>query len=119
MPFSLITKTPTEFTSTWNSPTDSGNYKLHWAATQTSSAMLKSGVSIITNGATSLTVPFSFPALASGDYSVIPRFSNVVDGSPIHQPIVITNKSLTDFTAKWNQPVDSGNYKLEWILKTL
>jgi len=117
-PLCISSKTSTDFTTTWNMPTDSSNYKMHWMASYTSSAMLKSGVKPISTLATTVTVSFAFPALSSGSYVVIPRMSNLTDGSSLLQQVVVTEKTLTSFTAKWNQPVDSANYRLDWILKT-
>lgn len=118
-PINVTDKDTTQFTSMWNRNTDTANYNLHWVATLTSGANLKSGSNTISNGTTSLTVTFSFPGLISGSYALVPRMSNIVDSNTIYQPITVTAKSLTGFTAKWNQPVDSANYKLDWILKTL
>jgi hypothetical protein len=118
-PVNITYKDSTDFSTSWNRATDTVNYMLHWMATFTSSSMLKSGATAISNGSTSLTVPFVFPALSTADYALIPRMSNIVDGSTIYQPITVTSKTMSNFTAKWNQPVDSANYKLEWILKTL
>lgn len=118
-PVNITVKDSISFTTKWNINTDTANYKLHWAATLTSGSTLKSGVNPISNGTTSLAVTFGFPALSTGSYALIPRMSNIVDGSSIYQPITITSKSILGFTAKWNQPVDSSNYKLDWILKTL
>ena len=117
-PVCISSKTSTDFTTKWNMPTDSSNYKMHWMASYTSSAMLKSGVKPISTLATTATVSFAFPALSSGSYVVIPRMSNLTDGSSLLQQVVVTEKTLTSFTAKWNQPVDSANYRLDWILKT-
>lgn len=118
-PLNVTYKDATDFVTSWNRPTDTANYKLHWMGTFTSSSMLKSGANSIDVGATHKTIDFSFPALNTSDYALIPRMSNIVDGSSIYQPITVTAKSMSSFTAKWNHPVDSGEYKLEWILKTL
>jgi hypothetical protein len=118
-PLNITGKNSTDFTTSWNRSTDTANYDLHWIATFTTSSMMKSGSNPISNGATSLTVNFGFPALGSANYALVPRMTNVTDGSTVYQPITVTSKNIGNFTAKWNQPVDSANYKLDWILKVI
>ena len=118
-PVNITVKDSISFTTKWNINTDTSNYNLHWAATLTTGSTLKSGINIISNGATSISISFGFPALATGSYALIPRMSNVTDTNSLYQPITVTSKTISGFTAKWNQPVDSVNYKLDWILKTL
>jgi len=118
-PINITSKNSSGFTSMWNMNTDTANYGLHWMATFTSSSVLKAGSTPISNVATSVTVPYIFPALASSNYAVVPRLTNITDSSTLYQPITVTSKTLTSFTAKWNQPVDSVNYTMDWILKTM
>jgi hypothetical protein len=41
---------------------------------------------------------------------------NTVDVTPQFQPMTVTAKSTTGFTASFNAPTDSGNYKLDWLV---
>lgn len=58
-----------------------------------------------------VTFSASFPTT---DYAVLAQMKNLVDSNPQFQPIVITSKSVSGFTASWNAETDSGNYVLEW-----
>lgn len=81
-----------------------------------SGSVERAGSYSVGNGNTSVTVVFSTP-VANTNYSVTADFSNIVDANPQHQPVTITNKTVNGFTAKWNAPTDSGNYKLEYQTK--
>ena len=59
-----------------------------------------------------VTLPFAF---ADTSYIVSPSFANLTDADPQFQPITITNKTTTNFTASWNVPTDSSNYYLQYI----
>lgn len=101
----------------WNDNTDSTNYDLEFLANSANCSTLKSFIIDIPNGASSLVVSFPFFDMESNSYAVAARFQNTVDAEAgvLRQPITITSKSATGFTAKWNTPVSSANYKLEWI----
>lgn len=71
----------------------------------------------IGNGVTSVVV--TFPAnLQTGNTS--PRIDvemiNTTDANPQFQEVVITARSNTGFTATWNAPTDSANYKLAYFV---
>lgn len=70
---------------------------------------------VIANGATSVSVTFPTP-FPGTNYVVLPSFVNLVDPNPQFQDIVVTNKTTSGFTATWNAPVDSANYKLGYIV---
>ena len=75
------------------------------------------GEASITNAATSTTV--NFPAtLQTGNTTprVVAWMVNTTDANPQFQEVVITARSATAFTATWNAPVDSANYKLAWVV---
>lgn len=112
----FTSKTTTDYVASWNINTDSTAYDFEYAALSSSCPTLKSGVESINSGATELSVTFPFPALTSSSYALIPRFQNLVDGSILYQPITTTAKSISGFTVKWNTPVDSSNYALNWIV---
>lgn len=72
-----------------------------------------SGVATIGNG--SQTVSIVYPsAMPDTTYSLTFSITNLVDANPISLIVVGTTKLTTGFTATFNAPADSANYKLEW-----
>ena len=69
----------------------------------------------ITNATSSVVVTYS-STIGSTNYAVTCTMRNIVDTSPEFQPITITAKSATGFTATWNAPVDTANYFLEYTV---
>lgn len=69
----------------------------------------------IGSGSTSIVVTFPSP-LVTTSYSVIASIANLTDSNPEFIPIVITNKTVSGFTASWNTPTDSSNYLLDYIV---
>jgi hypothetical protein len=67
----------------------------------------------LTIGTTSASVSFSTP-FSDNDYAVTAVMINTTDTLPEFQPITITAKSASGFTAKWNDPLDTGNYSLTY-----
>lgn len=69
----------------------------------------------ISLGITSITVTFpsDLPGLS---YIVQANFANYTDANPDFQPITITNKTISGFTAVWNAPTDTSNYFLDYIV---
>ena len=67
----------------------------------------------LTIGTTSIAIAFSTP-FVDNDYAVTPVMINTTDASPEFQPITITAKSASGFTASWNDPLDTGNYVLNY-----
>lgn len=115
----VLTDTNSTFTPKWNVPMDTGNYLIDWNSVTVSSSDRKSGVVSLPFGSTSISVNYIFPTLNSAVYSLIPRFENVVDGSVIYQAITVTTKTLTGFTAEWNLPLDTNNYRIKWTLNRI
>lgn len=76
------------------------------------------GVESVPNGATQVSIVFAV-ARANTNYSVLPVWSNLLDAEPQFQPIVVTDKQTTGFTAKWNAPTDSANYSVEYIVRDI
>jgi hypothetical protein len=72
------------------------------------------GTNIIANGVSSVSVTFA--ALPNTSYVVLAQMVNTVDVTPQFQPMTVTAKSTTGFTASFNAPTDSGNYKLDWLV---
>ena len=71
----------------------------------------------VSNAASSAVV--TFPGTLQGATST-PRIVCVLfdstDASPQFQPVTVTARSSTGFTATWNAPTDSANYKLLYIV---
>lgn len=106
----ITNKTTSGFTAKWNSNTDSVNYSLSYIVPGALTAIAEAAVP---NSATTLTVTLNIP-FNSSLYAVVASLQNVVDGSVQYQPVVITNKTPTSFTAKWNAPTDSANYVISY-----
>jgi hypothetical protein len=72
----------------------------------------------IVDGNDFVEVEFDTPyATANWHFVGSPVISNVVDGTPLGIMVVgLTVRSTDGFTVKLSAPVDSGNYKLEWIV---
>ena len=66
-------------------------------------------------GSISVTVVFPTP-LSATTYVVIAQLVNKTDPDPDFQPITITNKTTTGFTATWNMPLDTANYLLDYVV---
>ena len=77
----------------------------------TGGSAFRAACATVTNGTTSVTVTFS-SVFADTSYSANATFENTTDTNPQFQPVTITNKTISGFTATWNAPVDSGNYLL-------
>ena len=75
------------------------------------------GEAPISNGASSIVV--NFPATLVGGNAtpkVIAWMINTTDASPQYQEVVPIARSAFGFTASWNAPVDSANYKLAYVV---
>ena len=62
---------------------------------------------------TSIAISYSTP-FVDNDYAVTAVMINTSDTSPKFQPITITAKSASGFTATWNDHLDSNNYSLTY-----
>lgn len=91
-----------------------GSGNLSWQTASGFSGRANGTANTISASATSKAVTFS-STLGTTNYAVIAMMNNLVDANPQFQPITITNKSATGFTATWNAPTDSANYILEYI----
>jgi hypothetical protein len=69
----------------------------------------------IASGQTSVTVTLATEQ-SSNNYVVLCQLSNIVDSSVQYQPITISNKTPSGFTATWNGPTESANYKLDYAI---
>ena len=95
----------------WDDTTDRFKRTDKDPADITGGSAFRADCAAVSNGATSVTVVFS-SVFADTSYTANAIFENTTDANPIFQPVNITNKTTTGFTASWNAPVDSGNYTL-------
>lgn len=68
-------------------------------------------------GDTAITVAFS-STLDSTDYALTCTISNTVDPITVYRPLTITNFTPTGFTVKWNDPIETSNYYLNYTATT-
>lgn len=106
----VTNKTNTGFTVKWNAPTDSANYEIGYVVPGNLVALAETAVPA---GTTTITVTLSVP-FTSTTYAVIAMLQNTVDGAPQFQPAVVTNKTNSSFTVRWNAPTDSANYVIAY-----
>lgn len=105
-PIVVTAKTTGNFTSSWNVPTDSANYKISYMVNAT-------GQESVSASATSKTL--SLPVdYGNSNYSVYALMTNTTDPSPQFQPLVITAKTNSTFTVSWDDPTDSANYSITY-----
>jgi len=88
------------------------------ASELTGTSDTRAGKVDLTISSTSISVTLS-EAFPDNNYAVTPVMLNTVDGSPVYQPVIITAQSGTGFTASWNSPLLTGNYKLVYTAKAL
>jgi len=79
-----------------------------------SSATVDGSNVAVSNGATESTITLGV-TMPNTNYKVSVCWRNTVDASPDFQPLVITAKTTTSFTVKWNVATSSANYSLEYI----
>jgi hypothetical protein len=82
--------------------------------TWTSATAMYANVATLSLSDASKVITFS-TAFPDTNYQVIAQLVNTTDTNPQFQPITITAKSTTGFTAKWPVGVDSANYSLSYI----
>lgn len=71
----------------------------------------------ILSGASNKVISFS-SAQPDTAFIVFAQLENTVDASPLFQQVEIIAKSTTGFTASWNMPTDTANYKLSYVIPT-
>ena len=116
-PITITNKTTGGFTAKWNIPIDTSNYELCYSASPSGFSQVSSVESLafdIDSKVVTLSPPFG-----NTNYVVTANFSNTIDADPLYQPLTITNKSTSGFTAKWNMKTDTSNYALEWHISVI
>lgn len=106
-----VTKTVSGFTCKLNAPTDSNNFKLMYIVPLKAFHMEEFAVP---NGVNSVTPVYRIPENGA-NYGLVAALQNTLDGSPQFQPLVVSVKSSTGFSALWNNNTDSGNYVLSYM----
>jgi len=113
-------KSANGFTAEWPAPLDSGDYFLDYIAyvpdlgETTGDVARKMGFNALTPSDVGKNVIFPTP-FPDALYSVACRFSNELDPGPQYQSLVVTSKSMNGFVVEWPAPVDSNNYRLEFL----
>lgn len=69
----------------------------------------------LSSGVSSATVTFP-AAIGNSTYRVAAWIFDSTDANPQFQPVTITARTSTTFTATWNANTDSVNYKLMYIV---
>lgn len=80
----------------------------------TSSATYTAKKVALTSVTTSLVV--TIPAQPDTSYIVLAMMENDLDAFPQYQQVEVVAKSTTGFTFKWNSPLNSNNYILNYII---
>jgi len=75
---------------------------------------IRSGQVAITNGVATITGTYS-SVMPNTSYALTVQMLNSTDANPQFQPITITSKTASGFTAKWNANADSANYILDYV----
>ncbi|MHA2067046.1 MAG: hypothetical protein ACXABY_21980, partial [Candidatus Thorarchaeota archaeon] len=120
LPVTVSAKSGTGFTADWSANTDSANYVLDYLIRDNSAAptvgevVFRSGTEAVGSGVKSLAVVFSSD-IGSAIYAIRPNLINTTDASPQVQPVTVTNKTSTGFTANWSANTDSANYEIDYI----
>lgn len=84
-----------------------------WLALFTAS--VRAGSVAVSSAVQTATITFSSP-LANTNYAISVNMRNTTDTNPQYQPVVISAKSTTGVTVKWNANTDSANYFLEYTV---
>lgn len=69
----------------------------------------------VNSGVSTATVTFP-AAIGNSTYRVAAWLFDSTDANPQFQPVTITARTSTTFTATWNANTDSANYKLMYIV---
>lgn len=106
-----VTKSTTGFTCKLNAPADTNNFKLMYIIPLKAFHMAEFGIA---SGQVSASPVFKVPDNGS-NYGLVATLQNTTDGSPQFQPLIVSAKSSTGFSALWNASTDSPSYKLVYM----
>jgi hypothetical protein len=113
----VTNKTVNGFTTKWNYPLDSNNYELHYTASLFGYAFV-SGTIPLAQGITTKIVPIT-PPFADTNFVVTMNLYNPTDTDVIYQPLSLTQKITSQFVVKWNSPLPTANYVLEYQMNLI
>lgn len=107
----ITAKTPGGFTASWNAPTDSNNYRLIYIVPMKAFVIAEVSVG---SGVDNVTA--TLPIMQNGaSYPLMAQLQNIIDASPSFMTTIVTNKTSSNFVAKFDDVTDSVNYKLAFI----
>jgi len=69
----------------------------------------------LSSGDTEVVIPLPF-TMPSVDYQTVATLSNTLDLEPQLQPLVAMEKTISSFKVRWNSPVDSSGYRVDFSL---
>jgi hypothetical protein len=113
----VTNKTINGFTTKWNYPLDSNNFSLEYTASTYGYSLLSGSVNL-SQGTTSKTITIT-PSFVDTNYIVTLNFYNGVDADLVYQPMTITGKTTSQFIVKWNSPLLTDNYVLEYHINII
>jgi len=117
----ISAKTPTGFMAEWPAPLDSGAYLLDYIAyvpdlgETTGDTTRRMGFPALVLNDVGKLITFSTP-LPNANYAATVRMFNSTDIAPQFQSLVVTSKSAASLVVEWPAPVDSSNYRLEYLV---
>jgi len=106
--YTIIERTPTNFTVEFSGNIDSNNYYLEWILITHE----KQDVEDLSLGITSTTIVLQ-PREVYNNYGLSLELLNESDSTAII-PFIVTDKQTDGFTVAFERPIDSLNYKLMW-----
>lgn len=106
---------PTWTNNNVGSPTDDLKQRIEALTAAAFGSSSRADSVTLTSSISTITVVFA-TVLPSAVFVPVCTMSNVTDPFPQKQPIVVTNKTTTGFTAVWDTPTDSANYVLEYVV---
>lgn len=119
-PMMVKSKTVNGFDIVLQTELDSANYYLEYivyvydTAASSIDPNRRSNSIAVASGVKTKVITFSI-TLGTTNYGVVANLVNLTDVGPQIQPIIITNKLATGFTASWSADTDSANYLLDYI----
>ncbi len=102
----VTSKNTTAFGTTMDGATDTANYILTYMTNPTAQFVVPSSATTV-----SLVLPVDY---GSTDYAVVAVLGNVDDAIPQIQPLLVTAKTSSQFTASVNVATFTGNYVLTY-----
>jgi hypothetical protein len=110
----VVVKNTTGFNWKINSATDSANYLIDYKIlTNSTGSGVQVGETILTTGTSTAVITIPTP-YTTATYVVACGLVNYTDTNPQFQPVIVTAKTNSTFTVRWNSNLDSSNYRLAY-----